>query len=279
MTGRFSSGGVKNDDKSTNDELSTSYQTEHSESSIPNIADGCIDQASKDDHRPENQEKVVDIRVDADIEAQSKLQSNASNINNSNLEILSRYQPRDVYLIAEGTHFMPICQSIYTSVSYMLEYPISGWCKFPYLILRRCACLFPTNPRDKVVGDYSWQPHTVALTSISGHSESDLVYASYYDSAKRIPYCIILDHDWKTVVVAIRGTLTLEGIFKDISIQPKELTVVGDVCGFDGRGKFCHTGMLTTSEWVLEDLQRSVLSVLSINHHPESRPHPLSIVF
>lgn len=222
-----------------------------SENSTPSETEAAIDQVehNKDDDKSDNDDDNGDLNED-DIEKQYQ------STEQHEMEILSRYRPRDVYLLAEAAHFMPIAQSAYTWVSYMLEHPISGWLTLPYLILRRCACLFPSKHRGKISGDYLWQPHTVALKAISGHTDSDIVYATYYDSGTRIPYCILLDHDWKTVILAIRGTITLEGIFKDVSILPKELTYLGEECGFDGKGLYCHTGMLNSSEWVLQDLKR-----------------------
>ena len=170
-------------------------------------------------------------------------------------EILSKLNPRDVYLMAEAAHFMPIAQASYTWVSYMLEYPLSGLFSLPYLILRRCACLFRPS-KDTIYYDYPWHPHTEALLALSGLEEKDIIYATYYESVTAIPYTILLDHKWKSVVVAIRGTLTLESVLTDISMKPEELTRLGNVCGFDGKGKFCHAGMVASTEWVYNDIQK-----------------------
>jgi hypothetical protein len=170
-------------------------------------------------------------------------------------EALSTSNARDVYLMAEAAHFMPLAQASYTWVSYMLEYPITGSITLLYRILRRCACIY-WSAKGTIFYDYPWHPHTEALLAISGLEEKDVIYATYYESVTAIPYVILLDHSWKTVVVAIRGTLTLESVLTDVSVTPKELTSLGDVCGFDGRGKFCHAGMLASTEWVYNDLQK-----------------------
>eukprot|EP00529_Nitzschia_sp_RCC80_P001868 CAMPEP_0113440922 /NCGR_PEP_ID=MMETSP0014_2-20120614/810_1 /TAXON_ID=2857 /ORGANISM="Nitzschia sp." /LENGTH=878 /DNA_ID=CAMNT_0000331737 /DNA_START=104 /DNA_END=2740 /DNA_ORIENTATION=+ /assembly_acc=CAM_ASM_000159 len=251
MTGRFLSGRMKSD------VIPITGDEDNIETSSVSRTGSDVVRGVDDDFQSQDHDEDFNRMADDDIEFQFEPQSTSSHLNfKTGPQILSRYQQDDVYLIAEAAHFMPIAQSAYTWISYMLEHPVSGWCMLPYLILRRCTCLFPGRDKDKINGDYPWQLHTAALKAISGCRGSDLVYASYYDSAEKLPYCILLDHDWKTVVVAIRGTLTLEGVFKDISINPKELTEAGEVCGFDGRGLFCHTGMLRSSEWLLADLNR-----------------------
>lgn len=48
---------------------------------------------------------------------------------------------------------------------------------------------------------------------------------------------VIVDRTWRTVVLAIRGTLSLEDMITDVTLTPQSLEEVGDKCGFDGIGE------------------------------------------
>ena len=49
---------------------------------------------------------------------------------------------------------------------------------------------------------------------------------------------IVVDRAWKTVVVAIRGTLSLEDMITDVTISPRCLEELGKKFGFDGVGEY-----------------------------------------
>jgi sn1-specific diacylglycerol lipase len=170
-------------------------------------------------------------------------------------EVISVRDKRGRFLMAEAAHFVPYAQGIYTWVSYILEHPVRGFCSLLYHIIVRCACLFRSS-KDHIKGDYPWQPHTIAFELITGLDPDDILYASYYDHIDSLPYAICLDHDWKTVVVTIRGTLTLESVFADINFTPTELAEMGKECGFEGKGLYGHRGMVDSAKWVYEDMKR-----------------------
>jgi len=170
-------------------------------------------------------------------------------------EGLSKHNEHEVYLMKEAAHFVPFAQAAYTWVSYMLENPTCGIFSLLYHICRQSPCFFRSS-KGRIEGDYPWQPHTIALELILGLPADDIVFASYYETVLAIPYYICLDHDWKCVVLAIRGTLTLESVFADINCVPTELSEMGEECGFDGKDLYGHKGMVDSAKWMLEDLKR-----------------------
>jgi sn1-specific diacylglycerol lipase len=61
------------------------------------------------------------------------------------------------------------------------------------------------------VGDNFLHLHRNALIAHSGLDETDLIYANFNNSYNQMPYSIVIDHKWRSVVISIRGTLSLEG--------------------------------------------------------------------
>lgn len=172
-------------------------------------------------------------------------------------ERLSERHPREVYLLAEGARFIPIAQATYTWFSFLLEHPLFGCWRLLYRTLRRCcSCKSSCKGNDKIIGDSCCQTHFVALEAITGLKEDDIVYASFEEGVVATPYTISIDHEWKSVVVAIRGTMSMESLLADITIKPEELKRMGEKCGFDGEGLYCHKGMLACTEWIYNDLMR-----------------------
>jgi hypothetical protein len=67
---------------------------------------------------------------------------------------------------------------------------------------------------------------------------------------------IVVDRAWKTVVIAIRGTLSFEDMITDVTISPRCLEELGQEFGFNGAGEYCHNGILAGARWIHHDLER-----------------------
>jgi len=119
-------------------------------------------------------------------------------------------------------------------------------------------------------GDNFGEWHKRALLLVAGIPEADLVYAEFNNKLSTVPYCILLDHERSLVVLSIRGSLSLEDIVTDVSVLPESLEDVGKKYGFDGRGQYCHAGVLACFENVMRDLERHCwLERLLEQQHPE----------
>lgn len=180
-------------------------------------------------------------------------------------EVLHPSHPREKYIIAEGARFMAIAQAMYTWISYLLEHPATGLCDLACRATYRSVCRLCCQQQQQhsleegtVIGDYRCRQHSIALEIISGISPQDIVYAQFRQGIKPKPYAIVLDHEWKSIVIAIRGTLSLEDMLADITLRPVALETIGIECGFDGKGRYCHAGIFDSSEWIYRDLERYV---------------------
>jgi hypothetical protein len=173
-----------------------------------------------------------------------------------NSEVLSPDSLHENFQIAAAARYVSVAQGIYTWVIYILEHGFWGFLKLCYLIVVRCACC-RRSQYERVVCDYPWEPNMVALEELSGFAGEEIIFASFKESSRgAVPYAILVDHEWKSVVIAIRGTLSMESIVVDFDIKPENLTEIGAKYGFDGSRHHCHRGMLRTSEWLYEDIAR-----------------------
>eukprot|EP00934_Nitzschia_sp_Nitz4_P008060 Nitzschia sp. Nitz4//scaffold54_size114964//70057//72567//NITZ4_003857-RA/size114964-augustus-gene-0.20-mRNA-1//-1//CDS//3329554369//8050//frame0 len=168
---------------------------------------------------------------------------------------LSRQNPRERRLIAEGARYMPLAQATYSWIQYLFEHQVSGIPRLLLLIMYRCTC-FCHHSEDRIVGDWAWGIHQIAMEELAGIPREDIVFASFKQSVEAVPYLVALDHEWKSIVIAIRGTLSMESIVADLTLRPIELSALGEEHGFDGTAKYCHNGVLKSSLWIYNDIVR-----------------------
>jgi len=171
------------------------------------------------------------------------------------MEMLSCHNSVEVDLINEAAHFMVFAEAAYTVIGYMLRHPFTGPISLFSRLIRKCACISPSR-NESIEQDNICHLHTIALKATSGLEDEEIIYANYSDNISKIPYMILLDHDWKSIVVTIRGTMSLESAVTDIEIAPEELTKLGEEYGFNGHGLYCHTGMLATTDWLYRDIKK-----------------------
>mmetsp|Transcript_31503 Transcript_31503/g.69813 ORF Transcript_31503/g.69813 Transcript_31503/m.69813 type:complete len:1001 (+) Transcript_31503:383-3385(+) len=229
--------------------------------------------------------------------------------------VLCRNDETDRAAIAEGARFSRHALAIYTWVLYVYMHPIKGPCKLACAPcmgrtkgrsqsqrrggLRQrgspssdAGLLDETDDSDeeysysscptddgRIIGDNCCHAHRAALLAHAGLDDSDLIYAQLNSSFKETPYCIVVDHRWKSVVLSIRGTLSIEDCVVDVLVDPEGLEELGNEHGFDAKGQACHSGVLAETRWLLSDLkQHRILDRLLVGPNAEYPHYNLRIV-
>jgi sn1-specific diacylglycerol lipase len=185
-------------------------------------------------------------------------------------------------VLEEGARYARYALSIYTWVLYLYERPCTG---LPRLLCGKASCsccrksgsplsslsetsrLAPSPsvdpphhvPGERLSGDNLWQTHKTALLLTAGLNEEDVVYVQLNSGFHQNPYCIVLDHEWQSVVVSIRGTFSLEDCVTDVLIDPEPLEALGVEFGFNAANQYCHGGVLASVRNVYRDLHRHKL--------------------
>ena len=201
--------------------------------------------------------------------------------------VLSRNIATDIAQLEEGAHYVKFALAMYTWVMYLLIHPFSG---IPRLIFQG----FSTS-LEKLCNTYHGSKqgegnepnrgcglcdcHKSAILLTLGLDNSDIVYVQMKSGFNDTPYSIVLDHDWKNVVLSIRGTFSLEDAVKDSLIEAESLSRLGRDFGFDGVNQFCHCGMLLAAKNILTDLQRhDLLNKLLVNENAKYPDYKLRVV-
>lgn len=168
----------------------------------------------------------------------------------------------DALIIQEGAHFARYSLAIYTWMLYIYAHPFTGCARLSCQSCSKClhreqeSSASPVEEAGTIIGDNicGWHKHSLLLTA--GLKEADLVYAQFFNSYSISPYAILLDHETRSVVVTVRGTLSLEDLVTDVLISPESLEALGEEFGFDGTGQFCHGGVFGVTQNLYQDLIR-----------------------
>lgn len=92
-----------------------------------------------------------------------------------------------------------------------------------------------------VRGDNWLGTHEAGLLRVAGlHPNCELVDAQFHDDILATPYCVLVDHEKKCVVVAIRGTMSLDDCLCDLQAEPASMAECGRRWGFDGTDMYAH---------------------------------------
>lgn len=231
--------------------------------------------------------------------------------------VLSPANPSDVAVLEEGARFARHQLAIYTWILYYYMFPCTATFRLIGQSIKeklscrtnntnggsnvryeRCSSSSPINTpcdidlssgnepmsaqestKGATVGDNFLRIHERTMMAHAGLDRSDIAYASFETGFYETPYCIVIDRKWKSVVVSIRGSLTLEDCVVDVLLDPSPLDALGDKYGFAGEGQYCHGGVLECTQWLHSDLMRNnILETLLMGDNAQCRGYALRIV-
>ncbi|XP_055874911.1 diacylglycerol lipase-beta-like isoform X2 [Biomphalaria glabrata] len=177
-------------------------------------------------------------------------------------------QPKSWMTIFNMAHYMKYAMGSYGWPFYMYEHFFTGLCglcfhcsrgnvyrndlleffrtmKF-FSPFRCCSCLRKSN---NVFKDNICQCNSAAIKKLSGLKQNDLVYVTFKNQFKQVPFYVALDREKNTVVVSIRGTLSLQDAVTDLSAKGADLDIPGV------RDSYCHAAMLDCANYIKSQLE------------------------
>ena len=113
-----------------------------------------------------------------------------------------------------------------------------------------------------LLGDTKGRRHLKAFKFLSKIEECDLIYANFQNELFLVPFCILIDHLKKTVVITIRGTLSMRDVITDMTAE----------CGFFDvdhlKDQPCHIGILNTAQNIYTRIKDENLLAESFRINP-----------
>lgn len=169
---------------------------------------------------------------------------------------------RDVELIEklqEMAHYSKYAIGIYGWMLYVWSHPWSGTFRLAFSCLRRHVSY--------VHGDNWFHLSQTALQLETKLHRDDIVYASFQNSVYQPAFAVMLDHKQQDVVIAIRGTLSLEDCLTDVMAYGMSMDDIARRWHCDGVGEFAHQGFLTCAEAIYLELNRLGILDMLFDHN------------
>ncbi|XP_063446477.1 diacylglycerol lipase-beta-like isoform X1 [Mytilus trossulus] len=142
-------------------------------------------------------------------------------------------------------HYMRYASASYGWPFYIFTNLCTGMCHL-CKHMRCCSCCLPAN---QVYFDNCCQCNTATIKRLTGLDQFDLVYADYHNRIFEIPFYVAIDKEKQSVVVAIRGTLSLKDAITDLSADSECLECEGLI------GCVAHKGILQAAQYVKRTLE------------------------
>uniref|UniRef100_A0A8C4QS33 sn-1-specific diacylglycerol lipase n=1 Tax=Eptatretus burgeri TaxID=7764 RepID=A0A8C4QS33_EPTBU len=146
--------------------------------------------------------------------------------------------------LQQAAHFMRFAAGAYGWPLYIFSHPICGICHL-------CPCCCFGTPVSEPIPGSTPACHKRAIIQSTGLQEQDLVYISCHNKVFEVPFYVALDHKSKSVVVAVRGTLSLQDVLTDLSTDHEDVETDGVP-----EGCFAHRGIMRAAQYVKECLIR-----------------------
>ncbi|XP_052787526.1 diacylglycerol lipase-beta-like [Mya arenaria] len=106
---------------------------------------------------------------------------------------------------------------------------------------------FRKPPDTQIEADSRLCANTAAFILQTGTQQENIVCASFHNEVYAIPYYVSIDKDSQSVIVSIRGTLSLEDVLTDLVVER------APVC-FGGVEGYVHTGMYQSAKYIRNKL-------------------------
>nr|XP_045000297.1 diacylglycerol lipase-beta isoform X2 [Jaculus jaculus] len=120
-------------------------------------------------------------------------------------------------------HFMQFAAAAYGWPLYIYRNPFTGLCK-----IGGDCCRSATTEYDLVGGD-QLSCHFGSILKTTGLQYRDFIHVSFHDKVYELPFLVALDHRKEAVVVAVRGTMSLQDILTDLSAESESLELDTDM--------------------------------------------------
>lgn len=148
---------------------------------------------------------------------------------------------------------------------HMLRYALAsyGWpmvcylkcCSGCFKLLKNitcCGCC--RNRSENVDDDNCCLCHFGAVVEISRLRPEDIVHVNMKNHVFEVPYCILLDHKKKQIIISVRGSLSFRDVFTDLTADASDFQAPGFP-----PGSSAHRGMNIGAEKLLARLQEGNL--------------------
>ncbi|XP_065203555.1 diacylglycerol lipase-beta [Planococcus citri] len=147
----------------------------------------------------------------------------------------------------KAQHYMKLSMASYGWLFVIYRHCCTGIFKlFPRLMCCSCFRAKPTI----VKGDNCCLCNLAGVRYMSHLQPKDILYASFRNHIFELPFCVLADHKTSSILICIRGSLSMRDIFTDLTATPEKFHVEGLPTG-----SLAHKGMLSSAKYIKKELE------------------------
>ncbi|XP_015785894.1 sn1-specific diacylglycerol lipase alpha isoform X2 [Tetranychus urticae] len=124
-----------------------------------------------------------------------------------------------------------------------------------------------------IMGDNCCGCNYAALQRICQTHNLEIIYATYHVEIAEPPFFVALDYDRRTIVIAIRGTLSLQDVMTDLNAEGDLLPTNPSRDNWLG-----HKGMVEAAVYIKKKLTDERILEQALTHNPLKGTHNFSLV-
>lgn len=145
--------------------------------------------------------------------------------------------------LERAAHWMQFAVAAYGWPLYVYSNPLTGLCKLSG------DCCRSRSMESEIVGGDHLGCHFTSILLTTGLQYRDFIHISFHNQVYEIPFVVALDHQKEAVLVAVRGTLSLEDALTDLSADCESLPIEG-VSGTC----YAHKGITQAANYIYKKL-------------------------
>ncbi|KAM4814300.1 diacylglycerol lipase-beta [Urocitellus parryii] len=157
-------------------------------------------------------------------------------------------------------HYMQFAAAAYGWPLYIYRNPFTGLCK-----IGGDCCRSRTTEYDLVGGD-QLNCHFSSILQTTRLQYRDFIHISFHDKVYELPFLVALDHRKEAVVVAVRGTMSLQDILTDLSAESESLHLEAEV-----QDCVAHKGIAQAARYIYRRLINDGILSQAFSVAPEYR--------
>lgn len=153
---------------------------------------------------------------------------------------------KDWMTLDRMSHYLKFAIGSYGWPFYItLVNPVLGACS----LCTQCRCFSCRDDQGSVFKDNCCMCNTAAFKKTTGLHHDDIVYACFNNEIYELPFYVVIDRATNSVVLAIRGTLSLQDVITDLVIERGDLDITGVQCAC------AHNGILQSAMYIKQTLE------------------------
>uniref|UniRef100_A0A452TTN5 Diacylglycerol lipase-beta n=1 Tax=Ursus maritimus TaxID=29073 RepID=A0A452TTN5_URSMA len=168
--------------------------------------------------------------------------------------------------LANCQHYMQFAAAAYGWPLYIYRNPFTGLCKIGGGRRAPPARRVSGTTDYDLVGGEQLHCHFGSILHTTGLQYRDFIHISFHDKVYELPFLVALDHRKESVVVAVRGTMSLQDILTDLSAENETLNLE---CGVQDCS--AHKGISQAARYVYQRLVNDGILSQAFSIAPEYR--------